>query len=359
MLAFFSYHVLNATKRKRGNVMSSVSMKDISIACGVSIATVSKALHNHSDIGEETKSKIKRVAKEMGYYPNSQARALKTNRTGNLGVLFMDEAKSGLTHDYFAYVLDSFKRCVEAQGYDITFINSSRKQMTYLEHCRYRGFDGVMIACVDFTDPQVKELVKSNIPLVTVDHSFPNRIAIISDNRKGMKDLLYYVYSQGHRRIAYIHGADSSVTAARLASFYETAKELGLHIPDNYVMLGEYRNTEESGEATEKLMELEEPPTCILYPDDYAAYGGISVLNRLEIMIPEDISIAGYDGIMAGRHMQPMLTTIKQNTEAIGQKAGEKLIELIARPKMSVSKHIIIKGELYQGTTVKNIRNVQ
>jgi LacI family transcriptional regulator/LacI family purine nucleotide synthesis repressor len=335
--------------------MSAVSMKDISIACGVSIATVSKALHNHSDIGEETKEKIKRTAKEMGYFPNSQARALKTNRTINLGVLFMDEAESGLTHDYFAYVLDSFKRCVESKGYDITFINSSRKQMTYLEHCRYRGFDGVMIACVDFNDPQVKELVKSNIPLVTVDHVFPNRIAIVSDNRKGMKDLLHYVYSQGHRRIAYIHGADSAVTAARMSSFYETAKELSLHIPDSYVMLGEYRNTEEAGAATEKLLAMAEPPTCILYPDDYAAYGGIAVLNRLALRIPEDISIAGYDGIMAGRHMQPMLTTIKQNTEAIGKKAGEKLIELIARPKMTGSKHIVIQGELFQGTTVKKL----
>jgi LacI family transcriptional regulator/LacI family purine nucleotide synthesis repressor len=335
--------------------MGSVAMKDISIACGVSIATVSKALHNHSDIGEETKEKIKRTAKEMGYLPNSQARALKTNRTVNLGVLFMDEAKSGLTHDYFSYVLDSFKRYVESKGYDITFINSSRKQMTYLEHCRYRGFDGVMIACVDFADPQVKELIKSNIPLVTVDHIFPNRIAIVSDNRRGMKDLLHYVYSQGHRRIAYIHGADSAVTAARMAAFYETARELSLDVPDTYVMQGEYRNTEEAGAATEKLLMLDKPPTCILYPDDYAAYGGIAVLNRLELKIPDDISIAGYDGIMAGRHMQPMITTIKQNTEIIGQKAGEKLIELIARPKMTGSKHLVIPGELLQGTTVKKL----
>jgi LacI family transcriptional regulator/LacI family purine nucleotide synthesis repressor len=330
-------------------------MKDISIACGVSIATVSKALHNHSDIGEETKEKINRVAKELGYFPNSQARALKTNRTGNLGVLFMDEAKSGLTHDFFAYVLDSFKRYVESKGYDLTFINSSRSQMTYLEHCRYRGFDGVMIACVDFSDPQVEELVNSDIPLVTVDHIFPNRIAIVSDNRKGMKDLLHYIYQQGHRRIAYIHGADSAVTAARLASFHETTKEMGLHIPDDYMLMGEYRNTQEAGELTKELLELDEPPTCILYPDDYAAYGGIDVLNRLGIKIPEDISIAGYDGMMVARQMQQMLTTIKQNTEAIGQKAGEKLIELIARPKSTGAKHIIIEGELYQGATVKYI----
>ena len=69
-----------------------VSMKDISIACGVSVATVSKALNDHSDISEETKEHIRQVAKEMGYFPNSAAKALKTNRTHNIGVLFVDDA---------------------------------------------------------------------------------------------------------------------------------------------------------------------------------------------------------------------------------------------------------------------------
>lgn len=185
-----------------------VSMKDISVACGVSIATVSKALNNHRDIGEETKTHIRQVAKEMGYSPNSAAKALKTNRTNNVGVLFVDDDQSGLTHDYFAYVLDSFKRTVENRGYDITFINASRdgvRRMSYLEHSRYRGFDGVVIACVNFYDPEVEELVKSDIPVVTIDHVFHDRISILSDNINGMKELLTYIYQQGHRKIGRAH----------------------------------------------------------------------------------------------------------------------------------------------------------
>ncbi len=104
------------------------SLKDISRVCGVSVATVSKALNNHSDIGEETKEHIKKVAKEMGYLPNLSARALKTNKTHGIGVLFVDEAGSGLTHDYFSSVLDSFKRTAESRGYDITFINSCKNR---------------------------------------------------------------------------------------------------------------------------------------------------------------------------------------------------------------------------------------
>ena len=134
------------------------SMKDISELCGVSIATVSKALNDQSDIGEETKARIKQVAKELGYFPISSARALKTKRTYNIGVLLVDEAQSGLTHDYFANVLNSFKKVAEEKGYDITFIstgNGAEKRMSYLERCRYRGFDGVVIACVDFDNPEV------------------------------------------------------------------------------------------------------------------------------------------------------------------------------------------------------------
>lgn len=87
-----------------------VSMKDIAQACGVSVASVSKALNNHTDIGEETRQLIRRTAKEMGYFPNSVARTLKTNRSYNLGVLFVDEANSGLTHDYLQAYWKALKK---------------------------------------------------------------------------------------------------------------------------------------------------------------------------------------------------------------------------------------------------------
>ena len=81
-----------------------VSMKDIAAACNVSVASVSKALNDHDDISKETKEMIRKVAREMGYLPNAQARALKTSRTHNIGVLYVDEEQSGLTHDYFSRV---------------------------------------------------------------------------------------------------------------------------------------------------------------------------------------------------------------------------------------------------------------
>ena len=143
-----------------------VSMKDIAKQCNVSVASVSKALNGYSDISEETRQLILKTASEMGYLPNSSARALKTRRSYNLGVLFVDEAMSGLTHDYFNHVLESFKRTAESRGYDITFTsgNLSGQHLSYYEHCRYRGVDGVVIACINFfTHPSLQYTVVRNL----------------------------------------------------------------------------------------------------------------------------------------------------------------------------------------------------
>lgn len=335
-----------------------VSMKDISEACGVSIATVSKALNDHKDIGEETKTHIRQVAKELGYSPNSAARTLKTHRTYNMGVMFSHDDQSGLTHDFFTYVLDGFKSTIEQYGYDLTFINSSKegtRKMSYLEHCRYRGFDGVAIICANFFDPEVEELAKSDIPLVTVDHVFYDKIAVISDNVKGMHDLLTYIYSQGHRRIAYIYGSKSEVTKSRLSSFYHTVEELGLQIPDEYVLQGAYRDTKLAYRMTERLLDLKNPPTCICYADDFSAFGGMNAIKDRGLTIPDDISVAGYDGIRIGQHLEPQLTTIAQDTLRMGKVAAEKLVGLVERPKGAFVEMVVVEGEVFKGQSVGKI----
>lgn len=335
-----------------------VSMKDIALACRVSVATVSKSLNNQKDISDETKQYVREVAKQMGYFPNSVARALKTNRTYNIGVLFVEEAMSGLTHNYFAHVLDNFKVAAEKRGYDITFLNCNRNgknQMTYLERSKYRGFDGVVIACVNFDHHEVVELVNSDIPVVTVDHVFNDCTSIVSDNAGGMEDLLTYVYDMGHRRIAYIHGASSSTTRARLACFYKMMEQWGIEVPDEYVVESAYRDVKGAAKRTREMLTLKYAPTCILYPDDFAAYGGINVIREKGMKIPDDISVAGYDGITLAKFIEPRLATINQDTSTIGRLAAEKLIDLIEKPKSTLIESIIVPGELEKGETVKKI----
>lgn len=179
-----------------------VTIKDVSAKCGLSISTVSKAFNNYADISLETRELVQRTAREIGYYPNAIARTLKTNRSYNLGVLFQEKRGTGLTHSFFASVLDAFKSAGEKRGYDITFINHhiGWTGMTYLEHCRYRNVDGVCVVCADFYAPEVIELVDSNLPVVTIDHSFNNRSCVLSDNIGGLKLLVDAAYQKGHRK---------------------------------------------------------------------------------------------------------------------------------------------------------------
>ena len=235
-----------------------VSMKDISETCGVSIATVSKALNGRTDISTSTKERVLEVAKKMGYVPNSSARALKTNRTYNIGVLFADEARSGLTHSYFSPVLDSFRQGVEEKGYDITFLGRhvGKSELSYSEHSKYRGVDGVIVACVDFEAEEVKELLQSGIPVVTIDYIFNDKACVMSDNIRGMEQLVSYIIQCGHKKIAYIHGADSFVTRSRIGSFLRTMKKYGIETEDRYIREGIYHAPDVSAKITHELLSV-------------------------------------------------------------------------------------------------------
>ena len=332
-----------------------VSMKDIARRCGVSVATVSKALNGLPDIGEETRQRVCTVAAEMGYMANSAARALKTKRTYNLGALFVDERRSGLSHEYFSSILEGFKQEAEAHGYDITFINSNvgSQPISYLRHCRYRGLDGVLVACVDFTDPRVVELVQSNIPVVTIDHVFPDRQAILSDNVDGLETLVRYAYEKGHRRIAFLHGEDKEVSRGRLKGFYKACRELGIEVPPEYVRRCIYHDPDCCEDSTRRMLNLPQRPTCIIFPDDYSFMGGYNAIREAGLRIPEDISALGYDGINLARLMH--LTTYTQNAAIIGRTAAEKLIGLIEDPASVDRVPVMIHGGLMEGASVKQL----
>ena len=337
------------------------SMKDIARACGVSVATVSKALNGHADVSRQTRDRVRAVAEEMGYMANSVARALKTNRSYNLGMLFVDERRSGLGHEYFSTILEGFKAEAESHGYDITFINShvGDKYNAYVQRCKYRGLDGIVVACVDFTDPRIRALVESDIPMFTIDHVFENRTAILSDNVNGVDTLVRYAYGMGHRKIAFLHGEDTAVTRGRLTGFYRACTELGLEIPPEYIIPCIYHEPDVCEAATRKLLTLPNPPTCILFPDDFSFIGGHNALLEGGYIIPtiraeyKVMSVMGYDGINLARMMN--LTTYTQNAERIGRTAADRLIHHIEHPDQAKPERILVSGTLMEGKTVRNL----
>lgn len=335
-----------------------VSLKDIAQLCSVSTATVSKALNNQKDVGEETKARVQSMAKKMGYFPNAAARSLKTNRSYNLGVLFKEEAGSGLTHEYFSGILNGFKMQAESVGYDITFINTDAANHgnSFYNHCKYRNFDGVIVVCADFDDPRVTELLNSELSMVTIDYAHYKCTSVNSNNVKGIDDLVHYAYEQGHRKIAYIHGQSFSfATKERVTSFYRAMETLHLDIPDEYVREANYLKADCTGKITSEILDLKERPTCILFPDDVALIGGKNVIEERGMKIPDDISIAGYDGNQISQLVHPKITTIHQDVEVIGREAAKRLIRIIEKPRTTLVEQVVIEGQLWKGQSLGKV----
>ncbi len=334
-----------------------VTITDIAKACGVSRATVSKALNGAPDISRETADRIRKTAADLGYHPNAAARALKMGRSYNIGVLFSDATGGGISHEYFSRILESVKAESERLGYDITFIsqNIGRMSMDYYEHAKYRSCDGVVIASADFTAPEIRRLAASEIPTVTLDYSFDSCSSVISDNIRGMEALVRFVHAKGHRRLAFIHGEITSVTQKRLASFRRTCAALDIPVPGEYIRPAVYHDPRASGLATRELLALAERPTCIFYPDDLSFLGGMTELEKHGLSIPKDMSVVGYDGIPLSQVLRPRLTTYRQDAEQMGSEAARLLIEQIENPDTWLPRQITAEGQLLEGSTVSDI----
>ncbi|MBP5556007.1 MAG: substrate-binding domain-containing protein [Lachnospiraceae bacterium] len=282
-----------------------------------------------------------------------------SERSYSLGILFEDEASNGLTHDFFAAVLNGFKKEAESKGYEITFINTHKdapNRKTYLQRVQERNIEGIGIICTNIKDPEVLELVSSDIPVVTIDEPMDGVISVLSDNAQGIKDLVYHISGMGHTKIAYIHGNMNSVTEVRLRNFIDACDKLGISVPDEYIRQSWFRSINKTAYETEALLRLPDPPTCIIFPDDYAAIGGINIIKAYGLVIPDDISVAAYDGIDIPSRYDPQITTVKQDMEGMGRIAAEKLIKLIDSPEeITDFSDVLVGTKLIEGHTIKQM----
>jgi DNA-binding LacI/PurR family transcriptional regulator len=214
----------------------------------------------------------------------------------------------------------------------------------------------VLIASVDFTNPDVLELVKSEIPVVTIDYSFDSISSIVSDNFMGAYKLASYLIEQGHRKIAFIHGENTLVTGNRINGFRQAMQDNGIEINEAYMKEARYHDAESVRRATADLMDLEEPPTAIMFPDDYSFMGGQTELRERGLRIPEDISVCGYDGINLSKIMQPPLTTWYQDADRIGRESVRKLVESIEGEGAGrAAEQIMVSGKFLTGNSVKKL----
>lgn len=337
-----------------------VSIRQLSEYCGVSSSAVSKALNGYSDISEDTRQKVLAAAQKLGYRPCALARGLKTGRTGNIGVVYNEVSGSGLTHNYFAPILEAFKAEAERHGYDITFLSrelcvQGPVKLNYLEHSLYRKVDGVCVVCCNFQDQEVRDLVNGPLPVVTIDQPMNSCCCIASENEKGMQTLTNYILSKGHRRIAYITGAPAESSKERLDGFRAAMQRACVTILNGFIVESEFHNPRVAREATARLLRRPDRPTCIIMPDDFAALGGMEAAEEAGLRIPDDLSVAGFDGVPILQMCRPRLTTVAQDTALIGQTAAARLIASIESPDAPISPMVTIPTRLIEGATVARL----
>lgn len=316
---------------------------DVAKKSGYSITTVSKALNNYPDISEKARKKVLEVCKEIGYMPNSSARTLSTKKSWTIGVVFAEKLGLGITHPFFSHVIESFKQVIEAQGYDLLFISRElgHSIYSYMEHCKHRNVDGVIVVHTDFCEPEVQEVLNSEMPTVVIDNIETSAIKVTSDNQKGAQLAIEHLVKLGHAKIAHISGNDESYASImREQCYLQEMKKHGLDVPEGYIQSGGYFSLEGGREAMQRLLELPDSPTAVFVSGDYMAIGAMQVAREAGLRIPEDISIIGFDDVEVAKLVSPGLTTVRQDTEEIGKVAAQRLIQRINGESANVHESI-------------------
>ncbi|WNS41806.1 LacI family DNA-binding transcriptional regulator [Paenibacillus sp. MMS20-IR301] len=308
---------------------------DIAKRTGYSPTTVSKAFNNYSDVREKTRQEILRTAQEMGYLPNAHARTLTTKKSWTIGVLFVENTGAGIRHPFFSAVIESFKQVAVAKGYALMFISKDvgGKRSGYLENCRIRGVDGVVVFLSDYEDPYFKELLESDIPTVILDFDTALSHTVCSDNMAGAMQAVEYLASLGHRRIAHISGGENTYPGKQRELGYRAAmQQQGLEVPDGYIAVGAFFSLENGQRAMKELLALPQRPTAVFASGDLLALGAVMAAKELGLAVPGDISVMGYDDIELAGYVTPALTTVRQNTEMLGTRAAELLLASMNGP---------------------------
>jgi LacI family transcriptional regulator len=314
-----------------------VTIRQLARASGVSIGTVSRALNGYADVNPETRERIMRLARELDYTPAAAARSLKTQRSHVIGVfLETGEGHPDLQHPFFHEVLVGLKNSIGAGGYDLLLFASEHPgngygSHTYLKRARHHDVEGTVLMGTDPEDPEVRRLVRSELATVGVDVELegPATTFVMSDNNDGAAKAVRYLHSLGHRRIATITGLlETKPGADRLKGYRQAMQATGLAYRDEYVAYGDFY-VESGRRAMADLLALDEPPTAVFAASDMMALGAIRAAGDAGLSVPADLSVVGFDDIQLADHMNPPLTTLRQDKAGLGVAAGTALMRLI------------------------------
>src|SRR5574344_262985 len=336
--------------------MKNVTIYDVAKACNCTTTTVSKVFHHAGRISEAKAQHIREVAAEMGYFPSAVAVSLASKTSHTIGVIVHNSDNMGLTHMLFSRIFNEFRMGMESKGYEILILAQYNQNLggTYLQRFRSKGRDGVFCLCCDYSQPEIQELLGSDIPMVCFDTDF-GTYSITSDSIRATEDLTDYLLSLGHKRILYVHPkALASVSVLRLKGYKKALTKAGLNVDEKLIFDYDYFNSKSAAVIFAHYLECKGDFSAIMCPDDYTAAALIAYFSAHGVEVPSDISITGFDGIFDPRFQVPSITTMQQNTALIGDEACHLMIDAMSGGK-EPQRHIVVPTTLFCGGSTRKI----
>lgn len=328
----------------------------ISVAKELKLApsTVSKVINHKGNVSKATRERVLKYVKEVGYIQDASARTLKSNRSYTLGILFSDISLVGLEHPFYSSVLQAFKNYAEKESYEIIFVVSKvgEREMSYLEWCKHKRVDGVLMVSGNLNNPYIKELVQSDVPCVSTDFIREKLVTIISDNEQGIDLAIEHAKSLNRFNIDLITGPTTSIAFQfRTEQFQRLMKDV---VTPHFVIEANGFGYQAGYDAAVRLLEqATRVPDYVVINSDDLAFGAIRGFESKGYKVPDDISVIGFDDINFAKIYSPALTTIRQDKKAIGEAAAKKLIDMINEKMEKYTEVIKIPVQLVERASTK------
>ncbi|MEZ9876429.1 HTH-type transcriptional repressor PurR [Vibrio breoganii] len=333
------------------------TIKDVAKLAGVSTTTVSHVINKTRFVAEATQERVMDAVKELNYAPSAVARSLKCNTTRTIGMLVTQS-----TNPFFAEVVDGVESYCYRQGYTLILCNTGglyEKQRDYIRMLAEKRVDGILVMCSDLTE-ELRGMLDSHpgIPKVVMDWGPESSSAdkIIDNSEEGGYLATKYLVKNGHTRIACLTGqAEKLACIERISGYKRALKEANIDFDEKRIFEGNFE-CDTAVETADKLFAIpeEQRPTAVFCFNDIMALGLISRLRQHGLLVPEDISIIGYDNIDLAAYFAPPLTTVHQPKRRVGKTAFEILLERI-KDKEHDRRVFEMHPELIERASVRNL----
>lgn len=335
-----------------------VTIKDVARASGVSPSTVSRVIADNPRISEETKKKVRKAMKEMGYYPNISARNLVVKSTKAIGVIMPSSADKALQNPFFPEILRGIGSIIHDMQYSLSLSTGQTEEEIFNEVQRMVNgsyVDGVILLYSRKDDRVVSFLRERDFPFVLVGRPFGHQHTITyvdTDNFQAGKEITNHLIAHGHQKIAFVGGSqDLHVTIARKAGYIAALEAAGLDTPADYQVHADFLRS--GGRmAVEHLISLETPPTGLVVSDDLMSLGVLGTLEDKGFRVPKDMSLVSFNNVYLSEITSPALTTVDVQIYELGAQSAKALIEK-TQNENEPTKRIIIPHRIIHRDSVE------